>query len=178
MRKGDNMNTDYIKQLKIGGQLITAEYFDSTIKFPEKEHNKLSDFWDTITLPFYRIKHKTRHIYHEIRYSFQRMFKDYDDRDVISMDCKFIDRYYKILTEFKNNLHGHPGRMTEEEWTAILDEMTLHLYYMDEENVEKELMDGVPESWIPSWKTSMEIMEYHKNEFFRLFSEHFYDLWD
>jgi hypothetical protein len=173
------MNTTYHKkEITIAGETITAEYFESSFNYSPTERNKLSDLWDTITLPFYRLKRKIRDIYWEIRYGFQRMFKDYDNVDIFSMDSKFIERYYKILTDFKKSLHGHPGRMSEEEWNKILDQMIFHLYYMDEEHIDEELCKDVPESWIPTWNTSGEIMEKHKNEFFKLFSEHFYDLWD
>lgn len=174
------MNTTYhTKEIEIAGETITAEYFETTDNFYSPTvHNKLSDLWDTITWPCYKLKHKIRNTYWEIRYGFQRMLKGYDNVDTFSMDSKFVDRYYKILTEYKNNMHGHPGRMNEHQWYAIVDRMIYHLYYMDEENVDKELCNDVPESWIPTWKTTGEIMEYHKNEFFKLFSEHFYDLWD
>jgi hypothetical protein len=173
------MNATYHKkEITIAGQTITAEYFETNINFPDTQQSKLCVFWDTISLPFYRFKHKVKHIYWEIRYAIQRALKGYDDVDTFSLDSKFIDRYYKILTEFKKNLHGHPSCMTEDEWYRILDDMLLHLYYMDEENVDKELSTGVPKNWLPTMRTSMEIMEHHKTEFFGLFSEHFYDLWD
>ena len=56
--------------------------------------------------------------------------------------------------------------------------MILHLYWMDENNVIKELEKDVPENWSLSLKTTQEIMDKHKNEFFKLFSEYFYCLWD
>ena len=106
------------------------------------------------------------------------MFKGYDYVDTFETFSKFIDRYSKILKEYKENLHGHPGYMAEEEWNAILDQMIFHLYYMDEDNVDKELYKDVPDNWIVTWDTTSDILEKHKNEFFKLFSEHFYDLWD
>lgn len=172
------MNTIYHKkEITIAGETITAEYFETNLDF-KVERNRLSVLWYNITLPFYRFKHKIRDIYWEIRYGFQRMFKGYDYVDTFGLCDKFIDRYYKILTEYKKNLHGHPAHMTEEEWNNIIDQMLFHLYYMDEDHIDEELGKDVPDSWIPTWKTTGEIMEHHKNEFFKLFSEHFYDLWD
>lgn len=172
------MNTTYhTKQVTIAGETITAEYFETNWDY-KIEDNRLSYLWYIITLLFYRLKRKIRDIYWEIRYGFQRMFKGYDYVDTFETHSKFIDRYYKILTDFKKNLHGHPGHMTEEEWNNILDQMLFHLYYMNEDHIEEELCKDAPESWIPTWNTSGEIMEKHKNEFFKLFSEHFYDLWD
>lgn len=172
------MNTIYHqKKITIAGETITAEYFETNLDF-KIEDNRLSNLWYIITLPFYRLKRKIRDIYWEIRYGFQRMFKGYDYVDTFGLCDKFIDRYYKILTEYKKNLHGHPVHMTEEEWNNIIDQMLFHLYYMDENHIDEELGKDVPDSWIPTWKTTGEIMEHHKNEFFRLFSEHFYNLWD
>jgi hypothetical protein len=106
------------------------------------------------------------------------MFKDYDVTDIFSIHSKFVERYSKILVDYKNSLHGHPINLTQEEWEVIIGDMIKHLYYMDEENVEKELSKGVPENWTPSCKTVGEIMDKHKDEFFKLFSEYFYNLWD
>ena len=68
--------------------------------------------------------------------------------------------------------------MTNEEWEAIVDEMLYHLHYMDERNVEEELERDVPKDWSPSQRNIDEIMDKHKDEFFKLFSEYFYNLWD
>lgn len=173
------MSTTYHKkEITIAGETITAEYFESDFKFPDKKQSKFSDIWYTITLPFYRVKRKVRDIYWEIRYAFQRAFKEYDYVDTFETYAKFIDRYYKILTDYRNNMHSHPGTMNEHQWYAIVEKMIFHLWYMDENHVDAELCKDVPKNWLPTLKTSYEIMEHHKNEFFKLFSEHFYDLWD
>ena len=177
------MSTTYhTKEIEIAGEKITAEYFESSFNFRPIERTglsqKFSNLWDTVTLPFWRLKYEIKNIYWDIRYGFQRMKKGYDYLDTISAYSKFIDRYTKILKAYKENMHGHPGRMTEEEWNNIIDKMIFHLYYMDEENVDEELSKDIPESWLPTLNTTYNIMEHHKNEFFKLFSEHFYDLWD
>ena len=134
--------------------------------------------WDKITIPFYRIKHKVKRMYWEARYGFQRMFKGYDSVDTFEIFDKFIERYTKIITEFRNNHWGYPYNLTEEEWDNVLDEMLYHLHYMEEDNVIEELKKDVPKSWNPSHKNINEIMEKHKDEFFKLFSEYFFHLWD
>lgn len=173
------MNTIYHKkEIEIAGEIIEVEYFESNLNYSPTKRSKLSNLWFNITLPFYRLKRKIKDIYWEIRYGFQRMFKGYDYVDTFELHSKFIDRYYKILTEYRNTMHGHPGYMNEHQWYAIIDQMLFHLYYMDEDHVDEDLCKDVPENWIPCWDTSATIMEHHKNEFFKLFSEHFYDLWD
>lgn len=170
--------TYHKKEIEIAGEKITAEYFEGNEAFFQVEHNKYINLWDNITLPFYRLKHKFKDIKWKIRYGFQRMKKGYDTLDVISTYSQFINRYTKVLTDLKNHLHSYPGRITEDEWISIIDKMLFHLYYMDENNVDEELSKDIPENWVPSLETSYQIMEHHKNEFFKLFSEHFYDLWD
>ena len=68
--------------------------------------------------------------------------------------------------------------MTNEEWEDVIDDMLYHLKYMDEWTVIQELEKDIPDDWNASLKTVDEVMDKHKNEFFRLFSEYFYNLWD
>lgn len=172
---------DYTKEVEIGGEKIMAEFFEyepynDLLKSLESSDN--TNVWDEITAYFHRLKHKVEDLYWKIRYGFERMFKGYDSVDTFDTFSKFIDRYQKILTEYKKTHWGYPGTMTEEEWENIIDEMLFHLYYMDEENIDKELDDGVPESWIPTLDTTNKIRESHKDKFFELFSKYFYSLWD
>lgn len=174
------MNTTYyIKEVEIAGEKIEAKYFEANFKAAEEEEKyTLSDLWYDITLPFYRLKHKLKNIYWDIRYAFQRAHKGYDYLDVISTYSKFIDRYTKILTKYKENKHGYPACMPEEEWNKIIETMLFHLHYMDEDHVDEELQKDVPENWIVTCDTTYPIMEHHKEEFFKLFSKYFYNLWD
>lgn len=162
----------------IDGEKIEAEY----LEFDEFNCFNLlsdsSDLWDKITTLFYWIKNTVRDIYWEVRYGFQRMFKGYDYEDTFETCAKFVDRYYKILTDYKKNHYGYPLGLTEEEWNGIIDDMLRHLYYMNEDNVEKELSKYILADWTVSDKTLYEVAEKHKNEFFKLFSEYFYNLWD
>lgn len=166
---------------KVGKDVIeNAEYFtfNRSDWWPSREMKWFEKVWDVITTPYYRAKWKIRDIYWEIRYGFQRMFKGYDSVDTFEIFSKFIERYTKILTEYRKTHVGYVATMTEEEWDAIIDEMLYHLYYMDEEHVTEELEKDVPKYWTASNKTTYDIMDKHKNEFFKLFSEYFYNLWD
>lgn len=170
---------------KVGRDVIeNAEYFifDHSDWWPSKEiktfKDRLEKLWDIITTPYYRAKWKIRDVYWEVRYGLQRMFKGYDSVDTFETFAKFIERYTKILTALRNNHYGYPGTITEEEWDNVLDEMIYHLRYMDEETVTKELEKDVPDNWNASGKTVSQIMDKHKDAFFKLFSEYFYNLWD
>lgn len=160
----------------IDGEEIQAEYFE--FKYENDSFNNSINLWDRITLPFYRIKNKLKDVYWKVRYGFQRMFKGYDYIDIFDTHSKFVERYSKILTELRKDICGHPVNLTEEEWDNIIGDMIRHLYYMDEWNVIEELTKDTPKSWVVSGKTIDEIMEKHKNKFFKLFSEYFYNLWN
>lgn len=173
----DNMHKAYAK---VGRDTIEAEYF--TFKhsgfWEPKEMNVLEKIWDVITIPYYKAKREIKDVYWEVRYGFERMFKGYDSVDTFETFAKFTERYTKILTEYRKTHIGYVGTMTEEEWDGIIDEMLYHLKYMDEETVTEELEKNVPDDWSASAITVYEVMDKHKDAFFKLFSEYFYNLWD
>lgn len=159
-----------------------AEYIEFEYITLEREktfRDKFEDFWFVATMPFWKTKHWIKRTYWKIRYGFQRMFNGYDSVDTFEIFDKFVDRYIKILNKFRNNHDGYPINLqSNDEWNDVLDEMIYHLHYMKEDNIIEELLDGVPEGWTVSNKTVYEIMNKHKDEFFKLFSEYFYSLWD
>jgi hypothetical protein len=162
----------------VGKDTIEAEYFtyERSDFWTPKKMNVFEKIWDVITTPYYKAKWWIREYYWEIRYGFQRMFKGYDVVDTFETFAKFRERYIKILTDYRKHHVGYCGEMTEEEWDAVIDEMIYHLHYMDEETVVEELEKDVPDDWGASAITVYEVMDKHKNEFFKLFSEYFYNL--
>lgn len=162
-----------LSKAQVGRDKVDAKYFNSDFYL---EPIKWS-LWDKITIPFYRAKRVIRDTYWNIRYGFQRMFKGYDSVDVFDVYAGFIKRYSKILENFKKHNCGYPSDMTDEEWDNIIDEMIYHLYYMDENNIDKELEKYAPEGYVPCLETTGKIMYEHKEEFFKLFSKHFFNLW-
>lgn len=169
-------NGEHKATVTIGKDTIEAEYFifERSLGLNEPKWT----LWDKITIPFYRVKGWIRDTYWEIRYGFQRMFKGYDSVDTFETFAKFVERYTKILTEYRKYHVGYCGEMTEEEWDNVIDEMIYHLRYMDEETVTEELEKDVPDDWSASSKTVYEVMDKHKDAFFELFSKYFYHLWD
>ena len=96
----------------------------------------------------------------------------------------FMDVMNEILTNYRYNRMGSPvvidnffdvkeensnDVVNEEEYNAILDRMIVLLDLMDEHNQLYNDMD---------WKEADKKKEDAKNEFFKLFSEQFYGLWD
>lgn len=166
---------------KVGKDIIeNAEYFtfDHSDWWPSEKMKLFEKICDAITTPYYKAKWKIKEVYWEVRYGFERMFKGYDSVDTFETFAKFIERYTKILTEYRKTHIGYVGTMTEEEWDGIIDEMLYHLYYMDEWHVIDELEKDVPDNWSVSAKLVSEVLDKHKDAFFKLFSEYFYNLWD
>ena len=96
----------------------------------------------------------------------------------------FMDVMKEILTNYRYNRIGSPVVIdnffdvkeensndvaNEEAYNAILDRMIVLLDLMDEHNQLYNDMD---------WKEADKKKEDAKNEFFKLFSEQFYGLWD
>ncbi|MDY4577897.1 MAG: hypothetical protein SO471_08025 [Anaerobutyricum hallii] len=96
----------------------------------------------------------------------------------------FMDVMKEILTNYRYNRMGSPvvidnffdvkeensnDVVNEEEYNAILDRMIVLLDLMDEHN---QLYNDM------NWKEADKKKEDAKNEFFKLFSEQFYGLWD
>lgn len=126
---------------------------------------------------FYRIKNVFRNIYRTIKFGFQRMFRGYDNSDSYDFLHNFIDRNYKLLNYFYKTHKSRPFELTEKQWEDVLQGMCKHLYMMNEDNVREYLKTGMPEGWEPADDSIYQIMIRHKNEFFDLMKEHFYDLW-
>lgn len=170
----------HVATAHVGKDTIEAEYFifDRTPLWEPREMKWFEKLWDIVTTPYYKIKWKIKEIYWEVRYGFERMFNGYDSVDTFETFAKFIERYTKILTEYRKTHIGYVGTMTEEECDNIIDEMLYHLYYMDEWHVIDELEKDVPDNWSVSAKLVSEVLDKHKDEFFKLFSEYFYNLWD
>ena len=136
-----------------------------------------SNIWFYITLPFRKLKYLYWDIHRNVKFGFQRMFRGYDNADGYEFFSNFVDRNYKLLKHFKKHTWGYPYELTEEEWDKVLEEMIQHLYMMDEWNVIDSLKQGMPEDWEPAYNTVYEIMERNKDDFFKLFSKYFYNLW-
>ena len=176
----------HVATAQVGKDTIEAEYFvfDHSDWWPTKEaktfKDKLESLWDAITTPFWRLKRWFKDTYWNVRYGFQRMFRGYDVVDTFETFAKFIERYTKILTEYRKKHWGVPMEFENsgEDWDKVIDEMLYHLRYMDEETVTDELEKGVPDEWSADGRIVYEIMDKHKNAFFELFSKYFYDLWD
>ena len=162
----------------------------------------LKDYWKNNKKN--SLKWKLKNLRWELRYAWRRAWYGYDDMDIIEMYASFIERYKAILKDYRENHMGlfnvpeeykkeynyNRDFFDEEETDAIIDTMIYHLEMMDEDNVEKALYgtsiyddnfsveEYVKEYSIEKMQHISSVMVHHKNEFMKLFSMFFYELWD
>lgn len=136
-----------------------------------------------------------RDIPKEIEWFFQRGIRGYSDRDVWDVSNWFENTVIPMLEQLQKTKHGYPMDTTEEQWDIILKNMIDYFKesterYCSEKNEYTEdylaslyennqkKCDGIEKEWI---RRENEITKYRiemKNKAFKLFSKHFYDLWD
>lgn len=95
--------------------------------------------------------------------------KGYTYETLWSIDYWFLEIMPNILKEFREKTQSYPCRLTPEEWDEVLRKMEQYLYEMNDNNYDTEKM-----SYAEIAAAQMEA----KDNFFKLFSEYFYDLWD
>ena len=95
--------------------------------------------------------------------------KGYTYETLWSIDYWFLEIMPNILKEFREKTQSYPYRLTPEEWDEVLRKMEQYLYEMNDNNYDTEKM-----SYVEIAAAQMEA----KDNFFKLFSEYFYDLWD
>lgn len=109
---------------------------------------------------------RPRNFFHNIRIYFKRRryLLKHGYPEIATWECfeYFRQTWIDILTEYGENLHGAPmGFESCEEWKSnVIDKMIADLQLMDIDN-------GNSDKAVTA-----------KKEFFQLFSEYFYDLWD
>jgi hypothetical protein len=104
-----------------------------------------------------------RHIWYR-----QRKKQGFDDRDLWSLDHTIAKFVLPRLIRFKDGVCGHPGNLTMEQWTKILDQMIYS-------------MQAVVDDWSGKWdeweKEGIQIHERKINKGITLFGKYFRHLW-
>jgi hypothetical protein len=120
---------------------------------------------------------KARHICYEIKYAFQRMFRGYGDDETFSLDYAFIEKYTKILKQFRTYQHSYPARFESyDEWAKVLDEMISYFELSDEHSDYycHEDFEYVYEDY----RHNEQLAHYYKHKAIEMFVQYFDDLWD
>lgn len=68
-------------------------------------------------------KYKLKDGLNELKWKGQRFKRGYSDCDTWNIDNWFLTIMPKMLQDLKDNLHGHPVEMNQEEWENLLDKM-------------------------------------------------------
>lgn len=164
--------------IKIGNEFYKQMCFFQIEHNKNEQETKIS-FWENISIFFHQKRTSIKIKWAFVKNAFYRMFRGYDDCDVYNLYETFILKYEKILKHYKQNLSSFVYGLKENEWEEILDKMIYHLHWMLEENIDKELEKYVDlEDWYLSTECYAKIINKHKEEFFKLFSTYFFELWD
>ena len=114
------------------------------------------------------IKHFIRELRYELKFAWQRVWKGYDDTFWWSMDTVFIELYYHLFNDMVKSSMSHPHELTYMEWNNILKEMRDLLAGAHWEDKDYNTWDEI----------DFDKVKASKDEFFKVFSKYFYDLWD
>lgn len=123
-----------------------------------------------------------KYLPHAIKYRFQRAFRGWADCDTWDMDFWFMEVMKPMLQHLRDTHMGHPGDLTEEAWNVVLDRMIFLLTEMDESTCSQQnAFWKDTDQKQKALEREIDICKYRevcKDEFFRLFSKYFYNLWD
>lgn len=116
-----------------------------------------------------------------IKYRFQRAFRGWADCDTWDMDFWFMEVMKPMLQHLRDTHQGHLGELTEEAWNVVLDRMIFLLTEMDENTCSQQNTLWKGKDKDKALVREIDVCKYRdacKDEFFRLFSKYFYNLWD
>lgn len=152
------------------GTLKTSDWLISELQNPNPWYKEI--YW------FIRRQvRKIKDTYYEVKYAFQRMFRDYDDPDVFNLDLEFLDRYTKVLKRFRKKLYGYPDEVgTYDDWLRIIDEMISYFelsnewsnYYCDD-YFEYEYLNS---------RYNEQLAYYYRHKALDMFVKYFDGLWN
>lgn len=134
--------------------------------------------WDTITMPFYRVRNFFCNKWWEFRKRCQRFKRGFAWCDVWDMNGWFISTARPMLEHLLKKHCGHPCNIENEEWETTLQEMIDCLELMDEDKAKSYLGIADDNYSAESYKKVCGLMEEKKDRLFELFSKWFFDLWD
>lgn len=132
---------------------------------------------------FWCIKRFFRDIFYDIKYGIQRWNRGYSDGDLFNMCYWFPEVVGKMLKQLREQHAGYPCDMTNEQYEDILDKMILLSQYMHEDGEEKAAEDLCIKSssyyhTVDELKRIDDLILQKKDEFFKIFSEIYFNLWD
>ena len=113
----------------------------------------------------------------KLKWRCQRFIRGWADEDTWDIDWWFIKTLSPMLKKFKEDNDSNPFKFSEEEWDTILDNMIYYLEGMNEEGAVNQLYGEGANLTVEDYKEISNHMTHSKEEFFKLFTQYFYDLW-
>ena len=126
---------------------------------------------------FHRLWHRFIVKCRKLKWRCQRFIRGWADEDTWDIDWWFIKTLSPMLKKFKEDNDSHPFKLSEEEWDKILDNMVYYLEGMNGEGAVKQLYGEGANLTVDDYKEISNHMTHSKEEFFKLFTQYFYDLW-
>ena len=132
------------------------------------------------------LRYRVKELFSSLKWKIQRFKRGYADVDVWDFESWFLETIPKMLTQSKEQLHGHPVDMEFDEWENYLQEMINHL---EVASTIEDIDDYYPEDYkylSESEKNSLreksiEHVKYCEEELhkgLKMLEERFFDLWD
>ena len=134
------------------------------------------NWWDYIVYFFNRVRRRIKDAFYSFKYRCQRFIRGYSDEDVFEFAYNLKDHIEKILKDFIECHSGYVG--DEEEYDKKLKDMLYHLEWMDEQKISNEIFDKYKTYFPEYYKEINDTLEFHTEEFFKLFKEMYWTLWD
>ena len=105
------------------------------------------------------------------RWWLQRGKRGWSECDSWNIDTWFMNVMLPMLTSYRKHHIGYPGFFhSVDEWNEVLDRMIYLLKEMKKDDFTAGGINNIMEAY--NYRNDC------KNEFFALFSEYFYNLWD
>lgn len=114
---------------------------------------------------------KVKDFIREVKYAYQRVVRNFDERAVWGIDEHLSIILPQMIRQLRNELHGHPVKLTKKKWTTILS----------------AIADGFEAYWLirnatftdeKSFKKQQKILDKKFKVGMSLFVKYFSDLWD
>lgn len=126
---------------------------------------------------------KIKLFFQDIKFCYQRVKYGWCDGDTWSIDMWFLNIIPQMIQQLKEEKHGYPGTMTEEEWDKILDDMIFYFTEACEETCSQiNQYDLFDENQVKNYlNRDLEIFEYRdkcKDKALDMFKKYFWNLWD
>lgn len=102
-----------------------------------------------------------KRILQRIKFAYQRVTRYYDDSAIWNLDIYITSIAIPVLRHYRENGHGFPTGMKENEWNKILDKMitAFEIYLSDDYRIKEKKFKQMEEG-------------------LALFAKHFHQLWD